>query len=78
MALALVWGAAPANGSVRIVEKKFANCKELNSKYPGGVAKSASTVNQGGATKLTPFVSAKIYKENKTKDRDKDGIACEK
>lgn len=78
MTLSLLLGSPPASGSVRIVEKKFSNCKELNAKYPGGVAKSASTVNRGGETKLMPFVSAKIYKENRTKDRDKDGIACEK
>ena len=54
------------------------NCTELNKVYPGGVAKSKSVKNKGGATKKKPIVSAALYSENKTKDRDGDGIACEK
>jgi hypothetical protein len=34
--------------------------------------------NKGGATKNTPAVKPAIYKKNVSKDRDKDGIACEK
>lgn len=61
-----------------IASKKFSNCKALNKKYPGGVAKSGSVTNTGGTTHFAPTVSAKIYKENKSKDRDHDGIACER
>jgi hypothetical protein len=50
----------------------------LNRTYPGGVAKSKGTTNKGGKTKKTPTVNAKVYAENKGKDRDGDGIACEK
>lgn len=67
-----------ANAAQVVHVKKYANCKELNAKYPGGVAKSKTAKNKGGATKLKPTVSAKVYKENATKDRDKDGIACER
>lgn len=59
-------------------EKKFSNCAALNRVYPGGVASSNSSNNKGGATKYTPTVSSKVYKENKSKDRDHDGIACER
>ena len=45
--------------------------------YPGGVALPGA-VNSGGATKLTPKFSKKLYKANKKSDRDKDGFACEK
>ena len=57
--------------------KKFKNCTELNKVYPGGVALPGA-VNKGGATKLEPKYSKKLYKANKKSDRDKDGIACEK
>lgn len=58
--------------------KEYKNCTELNKDYKGGVAKSASIKNKGGKTKHKPFVSAELYEANKTKDRDKDFIACEK
>ncbi len=57
--------------------KAFKNCTELNMKYPGGVAMPGA-INKGGATKLEPKYSKKLYKANKKSDRDKDGIACEK
>jgi hypothetical protein len=60
-----------------IQTKAFKNCTELRKTYPGGVAKSKSSTNQGGNTKKTPKVSAKIYAANKKMDRDGDGIACE-
>ncbi|MFS0577395.1 excalibur calcium-binding domain-containing protein [Sporosarcina sp. 179-K 3D1 HS] len=60
----------------KIVE--FANCKELNKVYRGGVAKSASVKNKGGKTKYKPFVSEALYKANAKSDRDKDLIACER
>ncbi len=68
----------PANAAPVIAEKKFDNCTALNKVYPGGVAKSKSVRNKGGVTKKTPTVSSKVYSENRTKDRDGDGIACEK
>ncbi|MBW7651547.1 excalibur calcium-binding domain-containing protein [Anoxybacillus sp. ST4] len=56
----------------------FSNCKELNAKYPGGVALSANVKNKGGKTKFKPTVSPDLYNMNKKLDRDKDGIACER
>ncbi|WP_318617978.1 excalibur calcium-binding domain-containing protein [Sporosarcina sp. YIM B06819] len=56
----------------------FANCKEMNKVYPGGVARSATVKNVGGKTKQKPFVSQAIYDANKKSDRDKDLIACER
>ncbi|MER2107419.1 MAG: excalibur calcium-binding domain-containing protein [Solibacillus sp.] len=58
--------------------KKYDNCAALNKDYKGGVAKDAKVKNKGGKTKHAPFVSAELYKANISKDRDKDGIACEK
>jgi hypothetical protein len=74
----LFFAGAPVSASPLVVTKKFSNCTELNKVYPGGVAKSRSVKNKGGVTKNTPTVSAALYAENKTKDRDGDGIACEK
>ena len=58
--------------------KTYKNCTELNKVYKGGVAKSSKVKNKGGKTKYKPKVSAELYKANKSKDRDKDGIACER
>lgn len=69
---------SPATALPPMPTKKYSNCAALNKVYPGGVAKSSSTRNRGGATKYTPRVSSKVYNENKSKDRDKDGIACER
>ena len=76
-ALVSGFGISGANASPHIVEKKFSNCAALNKVYPGGVAKSAKWVNKGGEIKNKPVVNAKVYNENASRDRDKDGIACE-
>jgi hypothetical protein len=57
---------------------KFSNCTELNKVYPGGVAKNSKVTNKGGETKNPPTVKPSVYKKNASKDRDRDGIACEK
>ena len=63
-------------------EKKFKNCTALNKEFPGGIAEKSTSVNKNKAgvlqeSKKVPKVSSKVYKENKSLDRDKDGIACE-
>ena len=68
----------PSNGSPTLALKKFANCAALNDVYPGGVAKNSKVTNMGGATNYLPAVKSKIYRANASKDRDKDGIACER
>lgn len=67
----------PASAYQPIFDKKFSNCAELVKVYPGGVAKTSKSVNKGGKTKKIPTVNSKVYSENSSKDRDKDGIACE-
>jgi hypothetical protein len=73
----LSFGATAANASVDI-KKPFKNCAAVNAKHPGGVAKSAKSVNKGGVSTKAPFVDKKLYAKIKGMDRDKDGIACEK
>jgi len=63
----------PANAAA----KKFKNCTELNKVYPGGVALPGA-INAGGVTKKEPKYDKALYTVNKSSDRDKDGIACEK
>jgi hypothetical protein len=70
--------ANPSFGAQVPQQVKFANCTELNKVYPGGVAKNAKVTNQGGETKNAPVVKPAVYKKNASKDRDKDGIACER
>lgn len=57
---------------------KYKNCAALQKVYAGGVALSSKSVNKGGKIKLKPTVNAKVYNLNKSLDRDKDGLACEK
>lgn len=64
--------------TVDAAPKKFKNCTALNKTYKGGVAKTKTTTNKGGKTKYKPYVSATLYEANKSKDRDKDFIACER
>ena len=76
-------GAANANDSRLYSNEspftsKYANCAALNKVFPGGVAKNSTIRNSGGKTKYAPTVNSRIYKENASKDRDKDGIACER
>jgi hypothetical protein len=52
--------------------KAYKNCTELRKAYPMGVAKSKAAAKKSGA-KYAPSV----YNANKSKDRDKDGAACE-
>ncbi len=68
----------PSSGSPSLTSKRFANCEALNAVYSGGVAKNSKVTNIGGATNYLPVVKSKIYKANASKDRDKDGIACER
>ena len=57
--------------------KKYKNCSAMNKDYPGGVAR-AGAQNLGGKIKKSPLVNTNIYLKNKSLDRDKDGIVCEK
>jgi len=69
---------APAAPSTSIVA--FANCAQLNGVYPHGVGRPGA-VDQvsGGSAGVTTFDrDAAVYGANTGRDRDKDGVACEK
>ena len=57
--------------------KVFPNCKAVDKTYPHGIAKNAHAATHASGLTGRPFVSAKLYRQNSTKDRDKDGVACE-
>lgn len=69
---------APAQAT-QGVAKKYSSCADLLEKYPNGVAKNKKARNKavkGGFAK--PKVSKSLYnKNNRSLDRDKDGVMCE-
>ena len=59
--------------------RKFANCAELNAVYPHGVGRPGARDHTTGTPPVTTFlVDAALYAANTGRDRDKDGIACER
>jgi hypothetical protein len=73
-ALAAALLLAPAAASAKV----FANCKAVDKVYPHGIAKNAHAATHATGLTERPFVSATLYAQNRTKDRDKDGVACER
>jgi hypothetical protein len=57
---------------------KFKNCTALNKRYPHGVGRVGARDKTSGEPVTNFKRSNKLYRLNKSKDRDKDGIACEK
>ena len=58
---------------------KYGNCTELVQDYPHGVAQSVAAANKVVAKGYgMPEVNKKLYVANKGKDRNKDGVACER
>lgn len=72
---------APQSGSPLPVTV-FVNCAALNAVYPGGVARSADSMNlvsgSPRATRHPLTIDAELYAANARRDGDKDGVACEK
>ena len=60
------------------LNKKFSSCKALNAVFPGGIASTKGSVNSGAKTKYLAVIHAGTYKLNKSLDRDKDLITCER
>jgi hypothetical protein len=58
--------------------KVFTNCKAVDATYSHGIAKNAHAATHASGLTGRPFVSAKLYAQNQTKDRDHDGVACER
>jgi hypothetical protein len=76
----LIWTPVSSNTSfslTRPTARVFDNCTAMHRVFPGGVARPG-VVNEGGNTRYAPKVSRKLYNANRSMDRDKDGIACER
>jgi hypothetical protein len=56
----------------------YPNCKALNARYAHGVGRFGARDHTSG-TPVTNFRrSNRLYRQNRARDRDGDGIACEK
>ncbi|MDN7240931.1 excalibur calcium-binding domain-containing protein [Planococcus sp. N028] len=77
IAFSFTYSVAPVE-SVDAKTKVYANCKAVNKDYKGGIARTSSVKNKGGKTNYKPYVSKALYDANKSRDRDKDLIACER
>lgn len=60
------------------LNKKFLSCKALNAVFPGGIASTKGSVNSGSKAKYLALIHSGTYKLNKSLDRDKDLITCER
>lgn len=72
--------ASPA-AAVTAPVKTFANCDAMHKVYAyrGGIKKvGAADRRASGVAKYKPYVSTERYKLNAARDRDKDGVACER
>ncbi|MBM3678488.1 MAG: excalibur calcium-binding domain-containing protein [Actinobacteria bacterium] len=76
--LAFVVAVALAAPAVSATPRKFRNCAALNKVYPHGVGRVGARDSTSG-TPVTNFKrSNALYLVNKGRDRDNDGIACER
>jgi hypothetical protein len=58
---------------------KFRNCRALNAHYPHGVGRTGAHDHTSSGNPVTDLKrSNRLYLENRSPDRDKDGSACEK
>lgn len=73
VAIGLLISPATANAA-----QTYSNCASLNADYPHGVGKTGASDSTSG-TPVTSFtVNDDVYNANTKRDRDNDGIACEK
>ncbi|MGZ6792144.1 MAG: excalibur calcium-binding domain-containing protein [Mycobacteriales bacterium] len=72
-----VKAAAPAPVAPAVT--RYASCAALNQDYPHGVGRPGAVDHTSGSAPVTTFtVDDQVYEANTARDRDKDGIACER
>lgn len=59
-------------------QSRFRNCAALNARYPHGVGRLGARDSTTGIPVTNFKRSNAVYLANKGRDRDGDGIACEK
>ena len=57
--------------------KVFPNCKAVDKVYPHGIAKNFKVIKDGEWSYWATLRERQLYAVNHTRDRDKDGVACE-
>ncbi|WP_045823679.1 excalibur calcium-binding domain-containing protein [Williamsia herbipolensis] len=72
LALGGVMGVAPTSAQT------YSNCAALNADYPHGVGKPGAVDSTSGRPVSNFEIDASVYSDNTSRDRDNDGIACEK
>ena len=75
--LVVVMGLVLAVPASAATPRVFKNCKAANKVYRHGIAKNFKVIKSADGLTGRPFVSFKLYVANHTRDRDKDGVACE-
>jgi hypothetical protein len=74
--------ATPVLGSPNAAPPLYKNCTNLNKKYPHGLGKVGARDRTSGTPVKNFKRSTKLYNRamsyNRSLDRDKDGVACEK
>ncbi len=83
LSMLLAVGAVASPVAVEASAKHYANCTALQRAYPHGVGKPGARDKVSGAYRpgrsVTTFKrSTALYNANSDKDRDRDGVACEK
>lgn len=79
LSAALVTGTGAVTTADAVAVKKFGNCTQLNKTYPHGVGKKNAHDHVSSGKPVTNFTrNTTVYKQNTGRDRDKDGVACEK
>lgn len=78
MALLLSTVAVTPSGGAVSTSKTYTNCNALNRTYPHGVGRPGARDKPSGHPVTNFKVSKTVYQANRSKDRDRDGIACEK
>ncbi len=77
-AAAAIAAAGTALPDTAAAAKRYANCKALNADYAHGVGRPGARDRTSG-TRVTNFTrNRSVYNANRSRDRDRDGIACEK
>ena len=78
----IVWGSTPLAAAPRAVPALWKNCTHVNKRYPHGVGRGGARDKTSGTPvtnfKRSTFLYRTAMRYNRSLDRDKDGIACEK
>jgi hypothetical protein len=75
IAVLMAFGPVTSTGAA---VRSFKNCTAMNRVYPHGVGRTGARDHTSG-TPVTNFRRSNAgYSRNRARDRDRDGIACEK